>query len=57
MIRIDPHKSANVAPEYWRLLKIFMQGKRETSKLKAYAQKHAGLKSRFMYVDKGLVDS
>lgn len=57
MIRIDPHKSANVAPEYWRLLKIFMQGKKGTSKLKAYAQKHAGLKSRFMYVDKGLVDS
>lgn len=57
MIRIDPHKSANVAPEYWRLLKIFMQGKRRTSKLKAYAQKHAGLRSRFMYVDKGVVDS
>ena len=56
MIRIDPKKSASVAPEYWRLLKIFIKGKRGTSKLKAYAQKHIGLRLLFMYVDKGVVD-
>ena len=57
MIRIDTHKSANVAPEYWRLLKIFMKGKGKISKLKAYAKRIKGYKPQLRYVDKGIVDS
>lgn len=57
MIRIDPIKSATVAPEYWRLLKLFMKGKRKTSKLKAYASRIMGYKLLLRYVDKGIVDN
>lgn len=57
MIRIDPRKSAIVAPEYWRLLKLFMKGKGKTSKLKAYASKIMGYKFQLRYVDKGIVDN
>lgn len=57
MIRIDPHKAAKVAPEYWRLLKIFILGKRNSSKLKAYAKTAKGYKRQLLYVDKGIVDS
>lgn len=57
MIRIDPRKSSIVAPDYWELLKIFMKGKRKTSKLKAYAVKISGYKLQLRYVDKGIIDN
>lgn len=57
MIRIDPQKATIVAPEYWRLLKIFILGKRNSSKLRAYAKKAKGYKRQLLYVDKGIVDS
>ena len=57
MIRIDPHKAAKVAPEYWRLLKLFLKGNRKKSKLEKYATKAKGYRRQLAYVDKGLVDS
>lgn len=57
MIRIDAHKAEKVAPEYWRLLRIFMKGKGKSSKLEKYARKHAVLEELYLYLDEGIVDS
>ena len=57
MIRIDPHKAEKVAPEYWRLLKIFMKGKGKTSRMERYAPKAKGYRRQLLYVNKGIVYS
>ena len=57
MIRIDPHKAAKVAPEYWRLLKLFFKGNRKKSRLEKYAPRARGYRLQLAYVDMGLVDS
>ena len=57
MIRIDAHKAEKVAPEYWRLLKIFIKGKGQRSKLEKYAPKAKGYRRQLLYVNNGIVDS
>ena len=59
MIKIDLSRYASVAPEYWRLLKNFLNGKRNKSKLLAYAKriKTKGYSEQLEYINDGLVKS
>lgn len=57
MIRIDPVKSATVAPEYLRLLRLFLMGKQRKSKIQKILGRVSGCKQKLRYVEKGIISS